>query len=63
MKSEYRARSKDTKGTGLGLFIAKQIVEAHGGRIWASSEGEGSGSVFSVEIPLDNKAVTEKMGS
>lgn len=57
------ALSKDTKGTGLGLFIAKQIVEAHGGRIWASSEGEGSGSTFSVEIPVDNKAITEKMGS
>ncbi len=50
------ALSKDTKGTGLGLFIAKQIVEAHGGRIWAASEGEGSGSTFSVEIPLDNAA-------
>ena len=57
------ALAQDTKGTGLGLFIAKQIVEAHGGKIWASSEGEGAGSTFSVEIPLDNKAVTEKMGS
>lgn len=57
------ALSKDTKGTGLGLFIAKQIVEAHGGRIWASSEGEGSGSTFSVEIPQDNKEVTEVAGS
>jgi len=57
------ALAQDTKGTGLGLFIAKQIVEAHGGKIWASSEGEGAGSTFSVEIPQDNKAVTEKMGS
>ena len=57
------ALAQDTKGTGLGLFIAKQIIEAHGGKIWASSEGEGAGSTFSVEIPLDNKAVTEKMGS
>lgn len=57
------ALAQDTKGTGLGLFIAKQIVEAHGGRIWAASEGEGAGSTFSVEIPVDNKAVTEKMGS
>lgn len=57
------ALSKDTKGTGLGLFIAKQIVEAHGGRIWASSEGEGSGTTLSVEIPQDNKAVTAVVGS
>lgn len=57
------ALSKDTKGTGLGLFIAKQIVEAHGGRIWAASEGEGSGSTFSVEIPQDNKAATAAIGS
>lgn len=57
------ALSKDTKGTGLGLFIAKQIVEAHGGRLWASSEGEGAGSTFSVEIPLDNKAVTAAIGN
>lgn len=58
------ALSKDTKGTGLGLFIAKQIVEAHGGKIWASSEGEGSGSTFSVEIPVDNaQAIAETTGS
>ena len=57
------ALAQDTKGTGLGLFIAKQIVEAHGGRIWASSEGEGSGSTFSAEIPQDNKVATAAMGS
>lgn len=48
------ALAQDTKGTGLGLFIAKQIVEAHGGTIHAESEGEGSGSRFIVEIPLEN---------
>ena len=37
--------------TGYGLFIAKQVVEAHGGRIWAESAGAGKGSEFVVELP------------
>lgn len=39
-------------GSGLGLFIAKKIVEAHAGQIWVESEGEGKGSTFILEIPL-----------
>jgi len=38
--------------TGYGLFIAKQIVEAHGGKIRAESEGEGKGSRFIIELPV-----------
>ncbi|MBI2612704.1 hypothetical protein HYW59_02740 [Candidatus Kaiserbacteria bacterium] len=38
--------------TGYGLFIAKQIVDAHGGKIWAESQGEGKGSAFIVEFPI-----------
>src|SRR3989338_127451 len=38
--------------TGYGLFIAKAIVEAHGGKIWAESEGRDKGSRFIVELPL-----------
>jgi signal transduction histidine kinase/ActR/RegA family two-component response regulator len=37
-------------GLGLGLTIARGVVEAHGGRIWAASQGEGMGSVFEVEL-------------
>ena len=37
--------------TGYGLFIAKEIVEAHKGKIWAESEGEGKGSRFIIEFP------------
>jgi signal transduction histidine kinase len=38
--------------TGYGLYIAKQIAEAHGGAIRAESEGKGKGSRFIVELPL-----------
>lgn len=37
--------------TGFGLFVAKQIVDAHGGTIWAESDGAGTGSRFIVELP------------
>jgi signal transduction histidine kinase len=39
-------------GLGLGLFICAGIVEQHGGRIWATSEGRGAGSTFHVVLPL-----------
>ncbi|MCM2277051.1 MAG: PAS domain-containing protein [Oligoflexia bacterium] len=42
--------SKKISGLGLGLYIARQVVEAHGGRIWVESE-LGKGSVFIVELP------------
>lgn len=42
----------DTRGTGLGLFIVKSIIERHGGRVSAQSRGEGMGSTFIVQLPL-----------
>lgn len=39
------------KGTGLGLFIVKSIIERHGGRVKAYSRGEGKGSTFLVQLP------------
>ena len=39
-------------GNGLGLTICKGIVEAHGGRIWAASPGEGQGTTFSFTLPI-----------
>lgn len=39
-------------GLGLGLAICKQLVELHGGSIWAASQGEGMGATFSVQLPL-----------
>jgi len=45
-----------SEGTGLGLALARRIVEQHGGRIRAESEGQGKGSAFVVELPLDSPA-------
>lgn len=50
-------RGKDSvkvnvNSTGYGLYIVKNIVEAHGGRIWAESAGSGKGSTFFVELPI-----------
>jgi signal transduction histidine kinase len=51
---------KESGGTGLGLFIAKNIVEAHGGRIWAENNKDGEGATFTFTLPL---AVTAKSDS
>ena len=39
-------------GTGLGLYVADQILKAHNGRAWAESEGQGKGSQFYIELAL-----------
>ena len=41
-----------TEGTGLGLYVARQFIEMHAGKIWAESEGKGKGSTFYVELPM-----------
>jgi histidine kinase len=47
-----KSRSRVGGGSGIGLTIAKHLVESHGGRIWAESPGLGQGSTFIVELPL-----------
>jgi signal transduction histidine kinase len=44
--------TSSNQGTGLGLFISKGIIEAHGGRIWAENNSNGVGSSFSFSLPI-----------
>ena len=44
-------------GAGLGLYVGKNFVEAHGGKIWAESDGPNQGSRFIIELPLVNPKI------
>jgi len=58
--SRLQARTR-FEGTGMGLALCRRIVEHHGGKIWVESEGEGQGSMFAFELPLDATLEEEGM--
>jgi len=52
--------TKSTTGTGLGLFISKNIIEAHGGKIWGKNNyPDGKGATFGFSLPLKNQNVKQ----
>jgi len=53
------ASKTNISGTGLGLYVAKKMIEAHRGRIWAESEGKDKGSTFVIELDSLHKTANE----
>ena len=51
-----------TEGAGIGLYVARQFIEMHGGKIWAESPGKSKGSAFYIQLPihLDPKLLKTK---
>ena len=49
--------TKSFQGTGLGLYLSKNIIEAHGGKIWAENNENGIGATISFNLPLTNKII------
>jgi signal transduction histidine kinase len=56
MRSAHDPHTNTQVGAGLSLYVAKGIVEAHGGHLWASSPGPGRGATFALDIPLVSAA-------
>jgi signal transduction histidine kinase len=55
--------TKSDKGTGLGLYISKSIVETHGGKIWAENNSDGKGSTFTFTLPMQKPYQEQQLSS
>lgn len=49
------AKRSFATGRGIGLYLSSQVIKAHNGKIWVESEGEGKGSTFFIELPIEHK--------
>ena len=54
--------TKSEEGTGLGLYISKNIIQAHGGKIWAENNSDGRGATFYFTLPIGKSHKTEEYG-
>ena len=48
------------EGTGLGIYVVKKMTEAHGGKVWFESKGEGKGTTFFVSFPIPQTSIKEE---
>jgi signal transduction histidine kinase len=55
--------TKSDKGTGLGLYISKSIVETHGGKIWAENNHDGKGSTLTFTLPVQKPYQEQQLSS
>ena len=65
-KKFYRVQNQETQnieGAGLGLYISRQIIKSHKGKINVFSEGRGKGTRFMVSLPIDHAFVEENQKS